>query len=109
MRGHGFVPALLFMCSALAHASSSGTLRVGNQVLSVGDSAARVQELLGRPVYKSRGAHAQGGHKQGRRHGGGSTRGSTPAGERWQYRRGDRTTTVTIVDGKVADIEDRRS
>lgn len=109
MRGHGFVPALLFMCSALAHASSSSTLRVGNQVLSVGDSAARVQELLGRPAYKSHGVHAQGRRNKKGRRGGGSAQGGMPAGERWQYRRGDHTTTVTIVDGKVADIEDRRS
>jgi hypothetical protein len=29
-------------------------------------------------------------------------------GERWQYRRGDHVTTVTIVDGRVGDIQDRR-
>jgi hypothetical protein len=29
-------------------------------------------------------------------------------GEQWQYRRAGHVTTVTIIDGRVSDIQDRR-
>jgi len=74
----------LFAFSAAVQASS--TLRVGSQVLTAGDSRERVVELLGNPTSKS---HA---HKP-RSHG---------------SRRGDHVTVVTIVDGRVSEIEDRR-
>ncbi len=94
----------LFAFSVAAQASS--TLRVGSQVLTAGDSSLRVTELLGKPSHKS----------HSRAHAGSSRRGrgirvlTTDAalGELWQYRRGDHVTTVTIVDDKVTDIEDRR-
>lgn len=89
-------------------AQASSTLRVGSAVITVGDSAARVQELLGKPTHKSRGGGSHGSKKKsGKRKPAASS--STDKGEQWQYRRGDTTTTVTIVDGKVANIEDRRS
>jgi hypothetical protein len=92
----------LFAFSAAVHASS--TLRVGNRVLTAGDSRERVVALLGKPTSKS---HA---HKSRRR---GSRRGvrvldNHQGGEQWRYRRGDHVTVVTIVDGRVSDIEDRR-
>lgn len=100
----------LFVFSATAQASSS--LRVGNQVLGIGDSAVRVTELLGKPSYKSRGHGARNGgsHKSGR---GRRSRAAAAAtrntgGEKWQYRRGDHVTIVTLVDGKVSNIEDER-
>lgn len=75
---------------------ASDTLRVGSRVLVTGDSAARVTELLGKPSHKaSKGAK-------------GRARSANASGERWQYRRGKRLTTITLVDGKVAHIEEQR-
>ncbi len=96
-----------WMCLAAVFAAqaSSGTLRVGGQVLVVGDSAARVLELLGKPSYKTRektasSTHAK-SHGKGRR-----TAGAAPAGEQWQYRDGNRTMTIVVVDGRVSAIRD---
>jgi Protein of unknown function (DUF2845) len=110
----------LFAFSAAAQASSS--YRVGNELLTAGDSAARVTELLGKPSYKShrsgsRGAsHRSGSHGSSHRNSSHSSGHSPDArsamddahGEQWQYRRDDRIVTVTIIDGKVSDIDDRR-
>lgn len=84
---------------------ASGTLRVGNQVLTTGDSAARVAELLGKPSRKSRPRSAR---TAGHRRGGVRVITGHEGGERWQYRRGDHVTTITIIDGRVDDIQDRR-
>ncbi len=100
--GFGLLVMLAF--STLAQASS--TLRVGSQVLTAGDSTVRVTELLGKPSHKSRRRSSQRGGRRGR-----GTRVVTDnasAGEQWQYRRGDHVTTVTIIDGRVSDIQDRR-
>lgn len=107
-----------FVLSTAAHAVS--TLRVGNQVLTAGDSAARVTELLGRPSYKSRSRRSGSGSRSGYSRGSRRSRGTRVrsedhdydydggvGGEKWQYRRDDHVTTVTIVDGKVVDIDDR--
>lgn len=97
----------LFVFSVAVQASS--TLRVGSQVLTVGDSAARVTELLGKPSYKSKSRRSS-SHSSGRRsskHVKVATTDST-AGEHWQYRHDGHVTTVTIVDGWVTDIDDRR-
>ncbi len=96
-----FLILALFAFSALAQASS--TLRVGNQVLTTGDSRERVVDLLGKPSSKS--------HKRKTRSH--SSRGvrvldKDRGGEQWRYRRGDHVTVVTIVDGRVTEIDDRR-
>lgn len=98
----------LFGLVAAAHASS--TLRVGSEVLTAGDSAVRVTELLGKPSYKS---HRGGSRSSRSRSNGGRGRRSrvmtdSAQGELWQYRRGDRVIAVTIVNGRVSDIDDRR-
>jgi hypothetical protein len=85
-------------CAATAQASDS--LRVGNRLLMVGDTATHVQALLGRPSYR---AHRS---RPSRRRGGAVTSGNA-GGERWQYRRDGRVIVVTLVDGVVTDIEDR--
>ncbi|MHA6205060.1 DUF2845 domain-containing protein [Dyella soli] len=87
-----------------AHAGS-GTLRVGSQVLVVGDSAARVLELLGKPAYKAHG-RATSGSRKGGRSSGHAARMSAPPGEHWQYRSGGRVITVIVVDGRVSAIRD---
>ena len=91
MRRYVFT-ALLF---ASVSAYGMATLRVGDKVLSIGDSAARVQELLGPPSVRTY-LHNQDG--------------SLPSdqvsrGEQWQYAQDGKTLIVTIVDGKATDFE----
>jgi hypothetical protein len=101
------LPLALALACALGLASTpalaSNTLRVGNQVLTTGDSVMRVVELLGKPSRKFRRHPAT--SRRGR-----GVRVITDAdrGEQWQYRRGNHLTTVTIIDGTVGDIDDRR-
>ncbi|MEP7185427.1 MAG: DUF2845 domain-containing protein [Rhodanobacter sp.] len=91
---------LFLAISAAAHASS--TLRIGNQVLTAGDSQERVIELLGKPVSKT--------HKRASRKHRGAVRviSSEEGGEQWRYHRDDHVTVVTIVAGRVSRIEDHR-
>ncbi len=93
----------LFVCSVAVHASS--TLRVGYQVLTVGDSQERVTELLGKPSSKS---HRRRARTRGGRRGGVRVIDNHQGGEQWRYRRNGHITVVTIVDGRVTEIEDRR-
>lgn len=106
MRRYGL--SVLLLLAFAAHAGS-GTLRVGTQVLTVGDSASRVVELLGKPSYKShkktgaRSGNVRRGKHSGRR----KTSSSREAGgEQWQYLRGNRVTTILLADGKVIGFED---
>jgi hypothetical protein len=94
---------VLFAFSAAVQASS--TLRVGSQVLTAGDSRERVVELLGKPMSKS---HAHKSRSHGSRRGGVRVVDNHQAGEQWRYRRGDHVTVVTIIDGRVSEIEDNR-
>lgn len=103
MRGYLGLAALLLAC--VAHAGG-GTLRVGSQVLVVGDSATRVLELLGKPVHRSHAkatAKAASGSGSGRKKTG---KAASTGGEQWQYRQGQRLVTITVADGKVTDIRD---
>ena len=85
-----YLVVLLLSLSLAAHASN--TLRIGSEVLTVGDSAVRAMQLLGKPDFKEPVESEFGGHQ----------------GERWQYQRDDgHIVTVTIIDGKVSTIEDR--
>ncbi|SFR92119.1 Protein of unknown function [Dyella sp. OK004] len=93
----------LFVWAAMAHASD--TLRVGSKVLSSGDSAARVVELLGKPLHKARGSKPASGKSARSKSKGQAARADT-GGERWQYRRGGRTVMITLTDGKVSRIDD---
>jgi hypothetical protein len=97
---------VLFAFSAAAQASS--TLRVGNQVLTAGDSRERVTELLGKPSSKSHKRSSRSSRRGGSRRGGVRVLTSDQAGEQWRYRRDGHVTVVTIVDGRVSDIEDDR-
>ncbi|MFI4957587.1 MAG: DUF2845 domain-containing protein [Lysobacterales bacterium] len=93
----------LFAFSAAAQASS--TLRVGNQVLTVGDSRERVTELLGKPSSKS---HKRASRNRSSGRSGVRVVSKDRGGEQWRYRRDSHVTVVTIVDGRVSDIEDDR-
>jgi hydrogenase maturation factor len=67
------------------------TLRVGQQVLSVGDTAVHAIDLLGMPAFKEPVQNKFGAYQ----------------GERWQVSRaGGHVVIVTIIAGKVAAIED---
>jgi len=73
---------------------ANDTLRVEQQVLTVGDTATHAIDLLGTPVYKEPVQNEYGAY----------------LGERWQYKRdNDRIVIVTIIGGKVANIEERQS
>jgi hypothetical protein len=90
MRRWLLVPLLAISLNVCAAA----TLRVGQQVLSVGDTASKVSTLLGKPDFKEPVQNKFGAY----------------LGERWQYNREqDRVVTVTLISGKVADIEDRHN
>lgn len=91
---------LVFMLVVYAAHADSGTLRVGSQVLVVGDSATRVVELLGKPSYKSHGRATSRTTRRGR-----AARVET-AGEHWQYRVGNRLVTVVVTNGKISAIRD---
>ena len=48
---HRYLILALLLASVTAHAATS--LRVGNKVLTLGDSAARVLELMGQPTIRT--------------------------------------------------------
>lgn len=79
----------LLALAMAAHASN--TLRIGQQVLAVGDTAVHAIELLGTPAYKEPVQNQYGAF----------------LGERWQYSLNKgRVVVVTIIAGKIASIED---
>ena len=91
---------VLFVASLGAHASS--TLRVGSQVLVAGDTQERVVDLLGKPSSKQHSRRAPRGHR------GIQVIDRNAGGARWHYRRDGHVIVVTIVEGRVTDIDDRR-
>lgn len=100
---HHCLSAVMMACTLFGYAAvaaTSDTLRVGNRVLVVGDSAATVIELLGKPSHTSHRKVAHGG--KGSSHRGKRTR----AGKQWQYRREGRLIVVTLVNGRVSDIDE---
>ena len=87
MRRLLLVPLLALSLNVFA----SDTLRVGQQVLSVGDTAVRTIDLLGTPAYKEPVENTFGAYR----------------GERWQYLHDQgHVVVVTIIGGEVAAIED---
>lgn len=94
---------LLFACTAHA---GSGTLRVGNEVLVVGDTATRVLELLGKPSYRTHAAGSSSTHRSSRKGRRNSGRSASAGGEQWQYRQGSRVVIIVMFDGKVSAIRD---
>lgn len=96
---------VIAMLAFSAAVQASSTLRVGSQVLTAGDSQERVTALLGKPSARS---HKRSSRSRGSRRGGVRVSTGDQGGEEWRYRRGGHVTVVTIVDGRVTDIEDRR-
>ena len=100
-----FIALLSLWFGLSASAAATDTLRVGNRVLVKGDSAATVIALLGKPTHKS---HRRASRNSGRR--GKHARlveATTTGGEQWQYRHNGRVIVVTLIDGRVGDIEER--
>jgi hypothetical protein len=83
----------LLLASLAIHAATS--LRVGNNVLTIGDSAARVQELLGQPTMRT----------FMRRQSGALPDNQLAPGELWQYAQDGKTIVITIVGGRVTNFE----
>jgi hypothetical protein len=79
---------VLLLLSLSAYAG--GTYRIGTQVLTVGDSAARAVELLGQPAYREPIENAYGAYR----------------GERWQFAYNGTTVCVVISQGRVASIDE---
>lgn len=102
---HRYLVAGLLLLAGAGAASASDSLRVGSRVLVVGDSAATVADLLGKPSHKSRHGSSRSGSRRGKRVRVVSR--DTERGEQWQYRRDGRVVVVTLVDGRVSDIDER--
>ncbi|HTV86630.1 MAG TPA: DUF2845 domain-containing protein [Dyella sp.] len=88
-----YLPLVILLLSTVVQAATS--LRVGNKVLTIGDSAVRVQELLGPPAMRTFLAQETGGMPKNQ----------MGPGEQWQYAREGSTVVITIVGGKVANID----
>ncbi len=73
-------------------ASAADTYRSGSRVITVGDSAAKLTQIVGTPTLKEPIETRQGGQ----------------VGERWQYAVDGKTVTFEIRDGKVHSIDERR-
>ncbi|WP_130617443.1 DUF2845 domain-containing protein [Dyella amyloliquefaciens] len=84
---------LLLLVSIFAHAATS--LRVGNKVLTVGDSAARVLQLMGEPSIRAFKQFQVGGMPDNQ----------LANGEEWQYLQDGKTIIVTVVGGRVVNFE----
>ncbi|WP_158543395.1 DUF2845 domain-containing protein [Dyella psychrodurans] len=83
----------LLLTSFTVHAATS--LRVGNKVLTIGDSAARVQELMGQPTIRT----------FVRRQSGGLPDNQLAPGEQWQYSQDGKTIVITVIGGRVTNFE----
>lgn len=73
-------------------AGAADTYRSGSRVITVGDSAAKLTQVVGTPTLKEPIESRQGGR----------------VGERWQYAIDGKTVTFEIRDGKVTSIDERR-
>jgi hypothetical protein len=88
-----YLGLILWLASLTAHASES--LRVDNKVLTVGDSAVRVLQLMGQPTIRSFQDTPVGGLPLNQ----------LAPGEYWQYERNGMTIIITVVGGRVANFE----
>ena len=84
---------LLLLASIFGHAATS--LRVGNKVLTVGDSAARVLQLMGEPSIRAFKQFQVGGLPDNQ----------VANGEEWQYLQDGKTIVVTVIGGRVVNFE----
>jgi hypothetical protein len=71
---------------------AADTYRSGTRVISVGDSATKLSQLIGSPAFKEPIESKQGGRE----------------GERWQYAMNGKTVTFEIRNGSISAIDERR-
>ncbi|HKT29405.1 DUF2845 domain-containing protein [Dyella sp.] len=83
----------LLFASVTVHAATS--LRVGDKVLTIGDSAAYVQQLMGPPTVRNY-LH---------RRDGGLPDDQVSRGEQWQYVQDNKVEIITIVGGRVTNFQ----
>lgn len=98
---------ILLVCSIGAHALES--FRVGSRLLVVGDSAAKVKELMGNPSVTTKAASEKRSGKTKRSSRSVSKHQPQQArekGEKWQYQHDGHTTIFTMANGKIVHIED---
>jgi len=103
-----YLAIALLICAYNVHAMES--VRVGNQLIVVGDSAAKVKEMLGNPTSRSKSSGSgKNGSKKSSSHRKGGVQvqsNDKTKGEKWQYRRDGQTITFVMADGKVTYIDD---
>jgi hypothetical protein len=96
----------LLFASVTAHAATS--LRVNDKVLTIGDSAAYVQQLMGPPTMRSY-VHLDGNSAATRTHLRWANRNlpddQLAYAEQWQYVQGNKIEIITIVGGRVTNFE----
>ena len=80
--------ALTMAVFGASHAADSYAF--GNRLLVIGDSAGKLTELAGTPIRKEPVENTFGAQQ----------------GERWEYRREGKTLLITILDGKVTQIDE---
>lgn len=85
-------PILVAGLLAAGLATAADTYRSGSRVISVGDTAARLMQVVGAPTLREPVENKHGGR----------------IGERWQYALDGKTVTFEIRDGKVLSIDERR-
>jgi hypothetical protein len=101
-----FAIALLF-CAYNLHAMES--IRIGSQLIVVGDSSAKVKEMLGNPSSRSKSSGKSASSKKGSGHRKGGVQvqsNDKTKGEKWVYRRNGHTITFVMADGKVTHVDD---
>lgn len=92
MMNAGIRGVLLAMLLMSGQALAFGTYRAGNVVLDQGDSAMKVVDAMGQPVWRSAVVNKFGAQ----------------VAENWYYREGRKTVRFTISGGQVTAIEEMR-
>ena len=87
-----FRRALLLALLVSSAAYAGDTYRHGLHVVTVGDTASKLTELVGEPGYKEPIESKAGGFE----------------GERWQYSIDHKTVTFEIRSGRIASIDERK-
>jgi hypothetical protein len=97
----GEIPMVRFLLSVLLFVSvsvqASSSLRVDNKVLTIGDTAARVQQLMGEPTARVV-LPAQTGPLP---------ENQLLPREQWQYAQDGKTIVITIIGGRAISFDTR--